>query len=129
MGYRNKVYKPSNLGKKIKTFAKVIMIVGMACCLIGAAYTLIGCYDRNGGWGFLEYATINGGVTNPYLPSEWEMKGNDIYNSIQIAVSFGIGFFSFLLGGLPLYWFGCLFERVEHLQSDIADLRRELNKP
>ena len=118
-----------NMGHKIQKFAKVIMILGMAVCFISAAYTLVSCYDRNLGFGMIQYATINGGVTNPYLPAEWEARGNDIYNSFQIAIVFGIGFLSCLFGGLPLYWLGCLFERVEHLQSDITDLKRELNKP
>ena len=105
------------MGRKIKTFAKVIMILGMCICLIASAYVLISCYNRNGGFYLLKYATINGGYEiNPYVPyvgATWEAQGNDIYFSIQLAIYFGLGAFGCLLYGLPVYWLGCLFERVD----------------
>ena len=106
------------MGKKIKTFAKVIMILGISICLIASAYVLISCYNRNGGFYLLKYATAYGGYEiSPYVPSvgaTWEAQGNDIYFSIQLAIYFALGAFGCLLYGLPVYWFGCLFERVDN---------------
>lgn len=96
------------MGEKIKRFARFIMVFGVIACLIAAAYTLITCYDRNLGF--------------------WRMN-EDIQASIQAAINYGIYALCFIFAGMPVYWFGCLFERVEHLQSDIADLKHELNKP
>ena len=111
------------MGSKIKTFAKCFMILGIVICLVSAAYVLVSCYNRNLGFYHLQHATINGG--NPHsdwVGSDWEAKGNDIYNSIMIAAYLGSGAIGFLFFGLPLYWFGCLFQRVEYMQTDIDDL-------
>ena len=114
------------MGRKIKTFSKVIMILFISACLIAAAYILISCYDRNGGFYHLQHATINGG--NPHsdwVGANWEAQGNDIYFSIQLAIYFGLGAAGCLLWGLPLYWFGCMFQRVEQIQLELDGIRKE----
>lgn len=105
------------MGKKIQRITKVLMFLGISICLVAAAYVLISCYDRNSGFGWLQYATINGGVSNPYLPPEWEIYGNDVYFSIQLAIYFALGAAGCLLCGVPLYWLGRLFEKVEDIES------------
>jgi len=105
------------MGKKIRVTVKMLMFLGISACLIAAAYILISCYNRNLGFHFLQYATVNGGVSNPYLPAEWEIKGNDIYYSIQLAICFGLGAAGCLLWGVPLCWLGRLFEKVEDIES------------
>ena len=111
------------MGKKIRTFAKLLMCIGISACLIAAAYTLHSCYNRNSGFYLLRYATANGGYTrSPYAPSvgaTWEAQGNDIYFSIQLAIYFALGAAGCLLWGLPLCWFGRLFEKVEAIESFI----------
>ena len=124
------------MGKKIKTFAKIILILGISVCLIASAHTLSQCYNRNGGFYHLRYATINGGYpVNEYTSSaqrvyavECETKGNDIYFSIQLAIYFACGAFGCLLYGLPVYWLGCLFERTEATKGRVELVCRKYDE-
>ena len=51
--------------------------------------------------------------------------GNKAYDG-KMVQTYGIaGIIGSLFGGLPLYWFGCLFERVEQLQTSISERKLE----
>ena len=117
------------MGKKIKITIKLLMFLGVFACLAFAAYILISCYNRNHGFYLLKYATVYGGYEiTPYAPSvgaTWEAQGNDIYFSIQLAVYFGLGAVGFLLWGLPIYWLGCLFQRVEWIQLGMDAIKKQ----
>lgn len=117
------------MGKKIRLVTKLLMFLGISACLIAAAYVLLTCYERNHGFYLLKYATVNGGyAVNPYAPSvgaTWEAQGNDIYFSIQLAIYFAIGAAGCLLWGVPLCWFGSLFQRVEQIQLELDGIRKQ----
>lgn len=117
------------MGKKIRRITKLLMFLGISACLIAAAYVLLTCYERNHGFYLLKYATANGGYTpSPYAPSvgaTWEAQGNDIYFSIQLAIYFGLGAVGCLLWGVPLCWFGSLFQRVEQIQLELDGIRKQ----
>ena len=113
------------MGKKIRLTVKCLMVLGVCACLIAAAYILISCYDRNGGFYLLQYATVNGGVSNPYLPAEWEVKGNDVYYSIHLAIYLLLGALGCFLWGVPLCWFGSMFQRVEQIQMELDGIKKE----
>lgn len=118
------------MGKKLKTTAKVLMFIGVTVCLICAAVVLLNCYNRNGGFHMLQYATVNGGFT-PFQPGPewdwgWEEMGNDIYISIQIAVYLVIGALAFVVTCLPMYWFGCVLERLDAIEQKINSTNNNL---
>ena len=121
------------MGKKIQRITKVLMFLGISIFLVASAYVLISCYARNGGFYHLRHATINGGYTvSPYVPSvgaTWEAQGNDIYFSIQLAIYFALGAAGCLLWGVPLYWLGRLFEKVEDIESFLINDPVPIEKP
>ena len=108
------------MGHKIKKFAKVLMILGMIPCGILAIIHFFQYYE-NHGW--IQFATINGGASFPFTEVH-EHLGNKGYASLQTMIYFICGFFACLLGGLPLYWFGCLFERVESIEQNILYMQK-----
>lgn len=117
------------MGKRIQRISKFLMSFGIFAFLLAAAYVLLSCYNRNGGFGWLQYATINGGVSNPYLPPEWEIYGNDIYSSIQLAIYLACGAVGCLLWGVPVCWLGRLFEKVEDIESFLISDPVPIEKP
>lgn len=116
------------MGKKLKTTAKVLMFIGVTVCLVCAAIVLHNCYIRNGGFYALRYATVNGGFTPLYPEWDWgwEEEGNDIYFSIQIAVYLVIGALAFVVTCLPMYWFGCVLERLDAIEQKINSTNNNL---
>jgi len=118
------------MGRRIQSFAKWVMIIGIVLCLVSAAVIMIKCYDRNGGFYLLRYATVNGGNPYPSLSSfaEWEVKGNDIFQSICTAVCFVCGAVGILFTFLPVYWLGCLFSSVENLQKKLNAIEETLER-
>lgn len=89
------------MGNKIKSFARFIMFLGVVACLVAAACTLIPCYERN-----LGFARMN----------------DDIRASIQTAIGYGIYALCFIFAGMPVYWLGCLFDRVEKLDGKLETI-------
>lgn len=122
------------MGHKIQTFAKVVMILGIIACIV---VSFIGFKQYYNNRPYFQYATVFGGyspaaIVQQYSPgfgTDWEERGNESLQGFSIMVGGLIGVLSCLFAGLPLYWFGCLFERVEFLQLDVAELKREKNKP
>lgn len=118
------------MGRKIQRFAKWVMIIGISVCLLIAFFVMIRCYDRNGGFYHLRYATVNGGAPANGLPSfsEWEAKGNDILNSIVISAGFLFASVGILFTFLPVYWLGCLYSNVELLQKKLDAIEESVER-
>ena len=111
------------MGKKIKTFAKVLIILGMIAFGVLAYISFKNYYaDRPFtvyADGYKEYGD------NPYIPSSSVERGFRAYAELTETIYYVCGFFGCLLGGLPLYWFGCLFQRVEWMHMDIEALKKQ----
>lgn len=118
------------MGKKIKTFAKVLIWIGVIACCVSLWFGFMRFYDNKA---FFQYATINGGYTpGPYLTqyvpdfgSNYEPRGNEAFYGMVQMIGSGIGIIVCIISGLPLYWFGCLFQRVEWIQLELDGIRKE----
>ena len=102
------------MGKKIKTFAKVLMILGVVSSI---AIVFFGLRQYGDNQVYISLTSI-GQNTNP----DYLLKANQGYQGIYMAVCGGIGIIGCLFGLLPLYWFGCLFHRVESMKEQIEYL-------
>ena len=120
------------MGRKIKTFAKILIWFGIIGCCVSLWFGFHQYYKNRT---FLEYATINGGYTidplaRPYLPSDfnadWEQRGNESLYGLVQTIGSGLGIVACIISGLPLYWFGCLFQRVEYIQADMIELHEQM---
>ena len=107
------------MGGRIKLLAGWLIAIG----IIASVFCLVsGVSQYNENKQYLEYATINGGG---HGYKNLEEAGNKAYDG-KMVQTYGIaGIIGSLFGGLPLYWFGCLFERVEQLQTSISELKLE----
>ena len=104
------------MGSSIKSFAVFIIIIGI---IAGFLCYLFGNSQYNDNKKYMEYATINGGSTYKNL----EDAGNEAYAGKDLK-TYGIaGIIGSFFGGLPLYWFGCLFERVEQQKTAIYEIK------
>ena len=99
------------MGSKIKTVAIVLMIIGIIASII---CFFVGNSQYNEDKDYIEYATVNGGS---YGYSSLQEAGNRAYAGLMLRRYSLIGIIASIIGMLPLYWFGCLFERVEGIQS------------
>lgn len=110
------------MGGKIKTLAKALMIIGVIVCVI---CFFVGMGKYNGDKKYIEYATANGGA---YGYPSLQAAGDNAYAGRLLMIYGVVGIFGSIIGGLPLYWFGCLFERVEDIQSITYDNKRKLDE-
>ena len=86
--------------------------------------TFLKYYDDRPYTVFSDDYEING--ANPYIPYSNIERGYKAQAELTETIYYVCGFFACLLGGLPLYWFGCLFQRVEYIQSDMIELRNQI---
>ena len=115
------------MGRKIKTFAKVLIILGMIAFGILTAISFNNYYNDRPYTVYADSYETNG--RNPYTPDEYVQRGYKAYSELNETIYYACGFFGCLLGGLPLYWFGCLFQRVEWMHMDIEALKKQVAKP
>jgi len=110
------------MGSKLKTLAIILIVLGVIasviCFFIGnSAYQK----DKD----CLKYATVYGGSGGYSILEE---AGNRSYEGLMLR-NYGIyGIIGSIIGGLPLYWFGCLFERVDEIKSVVDENKRKLDK-
>ncbi|MBE5806790.1 MAG: hypothetical protein E7317_00400 [Clostridiales bacterium] len=107
------------MGAVIKTLAGVLMVVGAVACAICFC---VGLNNYNEDKDYMEYASVYGGSYYTSL----ESAGNNAYAGKMMMIYSGVGVIGSIVGGLPLYWFGCLFEHVEAIRSAVEDNRRKL---
>ena len=100
------------MGGRIKGFAVAIMVIGIIACVI---CFIVGAVQYNKDKKYIEYASVNGGS----YYSSLEEAGNRAYAGKMLKIYGIIGIVSCIVGGLPYYWCGCLFESVEYLQDKI----------
>ena len=112
------------MGRKIKTFAKVIIILGMLAFGALSALTFLKYYEDRPYTVYADGYETNG--SNPYISDSLVQRGYKAYAELTETIYYVCGFFACLLGGLPIYWFGCLFQRVEYIQADIIELRKQM---
>ena len=119
------------MGRKIKTFAKVLIWLGIICCCVSLWFGFTRYYDNKA---YFQYATVNGGYTldplaKQYLPSDfgsnYEPRGNEAFYGMVQMIGSGLGIVACIISGIPLYWFGCMFQRVEWIQLDVDAIRKE----
>jgi hypothetical protein len=67
---------------------------------------------------------ING--QNPYISNELVQRGYKSYAELNETLYYVCGIFACLLGGLPLYWFGCMFQRVEIAEEKINIILKKI---
>lgn len=109
------------MGGTLKGLAKALMIIGVIVCVI-CFFVGMGKYNEDKD--YLEYATVNGGSYYPNL----QAAGDNAYAGRLLMIYGGVGVIGSIIGGLPLYWFGCLFERVEDIQSTTYENKRKLEE-
>ena len=111
------------MGHKIKTFAKVLLIIGLIACVI---CFIVGVSQYNKDKDCLQYATIFGGAGSKY-PSI-EAAGNRAYAGMMMKTYSIVAIFALPISLLPLYWFGCLFECVEDTKATVQTNCYNINK-
>lgn len=110
------------MGGKLKTLAIVLMVIGIlvsvVCFFVGnAAYQK----DKD----CLKYATVNGGAYGYPILVE---SGDKAYAGLTLRTNAIYGLIGSIVGSLPLYWFGCLFERVDEIKYVVDENKRKLDK-
>ncbi len=95
------------------------MVIGAIVCVI---CFFIGNSQYNEDKGYIEYATANGGSGYRSL----QEAGDRAYAGLMLKNFSLYGIIGSIVGGLPLYWFGCLFERVEEIQYTTNENKRKL---
>jgi len=111
------------MGHKIKTFAKVLLVIGIIACII---CFIVGVSQYNKDKDCLQYATVFGGAGSKY-PSI-EAAGNRAYAGMMMKTYSIVAIFVLPLSLLPLYWFGCLFECVEETKAAVGTNSNNISK-
>ena len=109
------------MGKVIKGIAITLMVLGI---LGGAIMTIKGASQYNEDKEYIEYATVNGGSRYSRL----EEAGNNAYAG-KTLMTYGIAsVIGSVVACLPLFWFGCLFVKVDDIQSKVYENNREIEE-
>ena len=109
------------MGGKIKGLAITLIVLGVIACII-CFFEGNSAYQKDKDC--LKYATANGGAGYGY--AILEEAGNRAYAGKMLRTYSIYGIIGSIFGGLPLYWFGCLFERVEEIQYTTNENKRKL---
>ena len=112
----------SDVGAKIQTLTKTIVIIGLiACviCFIGSVIT----YNENKS--YLKYATAYGG-SGGY--GSLQEAGDRAYNALQLRRSSLTWALSIAVFALPLYGFGVLVEETENQTLRLSKIEYYLSK-
>ena len=105
------------MGKKIKTLAKVLIILGVIVFSVLTVKSFQKYYEDRPytvyADGYEEYGR------NQYISDTLVQRGYQARAELLETIYCACGIAACLLGGLPLYWFGCLFEKVEKIEKQI----------
>ena len=110
------------MGSRIKSIAISLIVIAIIGCVI-CSFVGLGKYNKDKD--YIEYATVYGGA---YGYSSLQEAGDNAYAGKMLMTYGGWGIAASIIGGLPLYWFGCLFECVEDTQQVARENKRELNE-
>lgn len=109
------------MGSRIKSIAKGLIIIAIIGCIICFVIGII-AYSKDSD--YIEYATVYGGSSYGSLRN----AGDRAYAGKMMMIYGAFGIVGSILGGLPLYWFGCLFECVEEIKYTTGQNKRELEE-
>ena len=110
------------MGSRIKSIAIVLVVIAVSVCII-CFFVGVGKYSEDKD--YIEYATVYGGA---YGYSTLQKAGDNAYAGKLMMKYGGWGIVASIIGGLPLYWFGCLFECVENIQQVVKENERRLQE-
>lgn len=114
------------MGHKIKTFAKVLIALCIISCVIVIVYGLRMYGDNHVYESVLSIKQTTGQV----VTSDDIFFAGRASQGRYTAIYGGIGIVASVISLLPLYWFGCLFERVESIEQNMWTLlKRTPEKP
>ena len=105
------------MGKGIKVFAIIIMVIGMLTCATFAIITYSKYRSDKPFISFVEGYEEYG--ENPVFSKDRVERGYLAKAEFTAFIYYLCGFFASLFFGLPLYWFGCLFVKVERIERSL----------
>ena len=110
------------MGSRIKSVAIILIVLGVIACVI-CFFVGNSAYQKDKDC--IKYATVNGGAGYGY--SILEEAGNRAYAGQMLRTYSIYGIIGSIFGGLPLYWFGCLFEHVEITREIAEENKRKID--
>lgn len=108
------------MGNRIKNLALVLIAIAIIGCFI-CFFAGLGKYSKDKE--YIEYATVYGGA---YGYPRLQSAGDSAYLGKMLMTYGGLGIGASIIGGLPLYWFGCLFNCVEDTKQIAKNNERKL---
>lgn len=112
------------MGKKIKTFAKVLIILGMAAFAVLTIMSFLRYYDDRPYTVYADGYKEHG--SNPYISDSLVQRGYKAYSELSETIYYACGMVACLFAGLPLYWFGCLFTLNELMSDKITRISAKI---
>lgn len=110
------------MGKKIKTLSKILIILGVCVFAVLTVRSFLKYYDDRSFTVYADSYETNG--RNPYISDTLVQRGYRARSELLETIYCVCGLVGCFLGGLPLYWFGCLFEKVEMMETKIDHLNK-----